>query len=155
MEINNPYNNNDYTLTDSITLNGEVGYVKSYDEAEEIIGVKNITQQVKFSGETLLYEGLGFPFSKEMEDRIDWCGSYASVRFVTCDAPIDPTKIEENLIKSYYGNVEQQYYHRYSDYTGYLWTEEEFVIGGHDLIKILTNNIGKYIHMEIELYKKK
>lgn len=47
-----------------------------------------------------------------------------------------------------------EYYHRYSDYTGYLWTEEEFKCGGHDLLKILEGNMGKYIHIEIELYSR-
>lgn len=39
-------------------------------------------------------------------------------------------------------------------YTGYLWTEEEFKCGGHDLLKILEGNMGKYIHIEIELYSR-
>ena len=36
----------------------------------------------------------------------------------------------------------------------YLWTEEEFKCGGHDLLKILEGNMGKYIHIEIELYSR-
>ena len=52
------------------------------------------------------------------------------------------------------GLTESEYYHRYSDYTGYLWTEEEFKCGGHDLLKILERNMGKYIHIEIELYSR-
>jgi hypothetical protein len=35
--------------------------------------------------------------------------------------------------------VETRYYHRYSDYTGYLWTEEDFIVGGHDIPGILKN----------------
>ena len=38
----------------------------------------------------------------------------------------------ETKIVSMMGEVESQYYHRYSDLTGYLWTDEAFKCGGHD-----------------------
>jgi len=42
--------------------------------------------------------------------------------------------------------------HSYSDLTGYLWITEEFKIGGHDFLKILNSNFGKYIHIEIDFF---
>lgn len=68
--------------------------------------------------------------------------------------PFDMDHIDETKIVSMEGITESEYYHRYSDYTGYLWTEEEFKCGGHDLLKILERNMGKYIHIEIELYSR-
>lgn len=72
---------------------------------------------------------------------------------VTGKTPIDPTKVEETIIESIYGEAEAEYSHRYSDYTGYLWTNEEFKVGGHSIPDILSSHKGEYIHMEIELYE--
>ena len=96
----------------------------------------------------------GFAFSKEMESRCGWLDRYASIQMLTGDTPIDMDHIDETKIVSMEGITESEYYHRYSDYTGYLWTEEEFKCGGHDLLKILERNMGKYIHIEIELYSR-
>ena len=40
--------------------------------------------------------------------------------------------------------------HNYSEYTGYLWTDEECKIGGHDLINELKSYAGKYLNLEIK-----
>jgi hypothetical protein len=140
-------------LVDRIVLNGIVGDVTTGDDNYATLGVKNIAKVITFNGEEIVVNNGGFALTKEMAKKIGWGDYYASIRFVTADQSIDPTKVEEIIISSYYGNVDCEYYHRYSDYTGYLWTDEEFKVGGHDLIKILSNYIGKYIHMEIEMYK--
>ena len=142
-------------LVDTIVLNGIVGYCKTHDENYETIGVKEIKKLVTFKGEVIVTETDGFPLSKEMEERLNWRDNYASVRMVTGSTPIDPTKVEETIIECFYGDIEGHYYHRYSDYTGYLWTEEAFKVGGHDIPNILHSHMGEYIHMEIELYREK
>ena len=80
---------------------------------------------------------------------------YASIQILTGDTPIDMDHIDETKIVSMEGYVNSHYYHRYSDYTGYLWTEEGFKCGGHDIPKILESHMGEYIHMEIGLYERK
>jgi len=140
-------------LVDRIILNGKVGYVNTGDENGETIGVQNVIRKVTFAGEEIVDINSGFPLTKEMEDLLGWGVNFASVRFVTADVPVDPTTVEEKIIESYYGGAKAEYYHRYTDLTGYLWTNEGFEVGGHDIPKILENYVGQYIHMEIELYK--
>lgn len=148
-------NKEDVELEERIILNGKVDYVETGDEQNNTIGIVLMNKIKTFSGETVISNNYGFPLSKEMENKLNWKNCYASVKFVTCDTPIDVEHIEEKIIESYYGLCETQYRHRYSDYTGYLWTDEEFKVGGHDLIKILESHEGEYIHLEIELYKEK
>lgn len=142
-------------LVDTIILNGIVGLCRTHDENYESIGVKEIKKVVTFRGETIVKKDDGFPLTKNMADKIGWTDYFASVRFVTGKTPIDPTKVEETIIECFYGNAKGRYDHVYSDYTGYLWTEEKFIVGGHDIPKILYSHIGEYIHMEIELYEQK
>ena len=140
-------------LKEIIVLNGIVGYCKTHDDADETIGIKTI-QRVRLLNGTYQDRTVDqFPFTKEMEEKCGWRGNYASIQMLTGDTPIDINHIDETKIVSMMGEVSSHYYHRYSDYTGYLWTEEEFKCGGHDIPAILESHIGEYIHMEIELYE--
>ena len=142
-------------LTNTIILNGKVEYCETNDDADEIIGIRSYDSVKKFNGETVEYCSGQYPFSKNLEDICGWAHKYASIQMLTGKTPIDMDHIDETKIVSMMGEVDSKYYHRYSDYTGYLWTEEEFKCGGHDLLKILESHLGEYIHIEIELYNKK
>lgn len=72
-----------------------------------------------------------------------------SVRYFVCDKPTPIQDLEENLVKSVLGIANVKYGMNYSDYTGYLWTDEEFNVGGHNLLSELKTNIGKYLYMEV------
>ena len=142
-------------LKETIILNGKVGNCRTCDENYETIGIKTIAKVKRLNG-TVEEKIVGeFPFTKEMEDRCGWRGSYASIQMLTGDTPIDMDNIEETKIVSMMGEVNSKYYHCYSDLTGYLWTEEGFKCGGHDIPKILRSHFGEYIHMEIELYTRR
>lgn len=144
-----------YKLVDTIVLNGIVDFCNTYDEQEQVIGIKEIQTMKKLKGE--LFESVvgSFPFTKEMEERCGWGGNnFASIQMLTGQTPIDMEHLDETKVVSMEGDVESYYYHRYSEYTGYLWTEEGFKAGGHDIPEILESHVGEYIHMEIELYEK-
>lgn len=46
--------------------------------------------------------------------------------------------------------MESEYYHQYSDLTGYLWTDERFKAGGHDLDIDDGSNVERDFKKEIE-----
>lgn len=139
-------------LKRTIVLNGIVGMCNTCDENDETIGIKTIENVKRLDGTTIEQVTSEFPLTKEMEDLCGWRGNYASIQMLTGDTPIDLNHIDETKIVSMMGEVDSYYYHRYSDLTGYLWTEEEFKCGGHDIPNILLSHMGEYIHMEIELY---
>lgn len=142
-------------LVDTIILNGVIGYCDTDDDNGETIGVKVIQKVKRLNGEVKETVVDSFPFTKEMADKCSWMERYASIQMLTGNTPIDIDHIDETKIVSMMGEVDSEYYHRYSDYTGYLWTEEGFKCGGHDIPKILRSHMGEYIHMEIDLYEKK
>lgn len=142
-------------MVDSIVLNGLVGYCKTHDEGEQTIGVKVIQKVRRLDGTEKETVVDSFPFSKRMQEKCGWRNRYANITFLTGATPIDLDNIDETKIVSMMGEVSSKYYHSYSELTGYLWTEEGFKCGGHDLLDILYSHEGEYIHMEIELYEKK
>ena len=88
------------------------------------------------------------PFVKElMDDK----GSYnrLTVRYWISDTPRTKDELVENTVRQQMGDSEVEFYSHYSDMTGYLWTDEELNVGGHDLKSELKSFLGKYLYMEI------
>lgn len=141
-------------LYKTIILNGKIEYCSTHDENYKTIGVKSYNKIRRLNGEYTEIETGSFPFTQEMAEKCGWYHNYASIQMLVGDTPIDLDHIDETKIVSMMGEVESEYYHRYSDFTGYLWTKEEFICGGHDIPKILSSHIGQYIYMEIELYER-
>lgn len=83
-------------------------------------------------------------------DDINRYGDNLTVRYFIVDKDVSKQELEESLVKQVIGVGDASYCMRYSDITGYLWTDEDLVVGGHDLMAELRGNIGKFLHMEIE-----
>src|SRR5712675_1640367 len=67
---------------------------------------------------------------------------------------IGPKSITKELaleaqVNTQIGELDIKYDAHYSDVTGYLWTDEDFKFGGHDMFVFLENNINKYIFLVI------
>lgn len=69
----------------------------------------------------------------------------ATIKYYISDKEITLEQAEELFIKSLFGQIEADYCMRYSDITGYLWTDEELMVGGHDLLNELKTYNGKYL----------
>lgn len=138
---------------EKIILNGKIDMINTGDDNYESIGIiPSPLTIIAFDG--VVEEGYsrGIIPCKDFEIY----NKVANVRFYIGDSPIsDPDKLDRDRIEYILGKAETDYNHIYSDLTGYLWTDEEFKVGGHDLNEMLYANEGKYIHMEIELYDRK
>jgi hypothetical protein len=78
-------------------------------------------------------------------------GSYISLRYWYCDKPFKREDANEMAFLTAASRV--KYNIVYSEATGYLWTTEEFEIGGHDMVKIwksLCASASIYIIIEID-----
>jgi hypothetical protein len=102
----------------------------------------NGEEDVLFCGENILAEDLQGYIRKN--------GSNLTVRYWIADQPLSPDQLNENFLASLYGAAECDYSVRYSEYTGYLGTDEEINVGGHDLLAELKGSDGKFLRMEVE-----
>ena len=89
------------------------------------------------------------PLAETIADDIDRHGSYLSVRYWTADKAADDDAIAEGAIREMLGDGDAQYRACYSDVTGYLWTDEDINVGGHDLLAELKSHAGRYCLLEI------
>lgn len=100
-------------------------------------------------GEDILFLGDDDPLAEIVSDDIDRYGRYLTVRYWTADAPQDDDAIAEGAIKQLFGEGDAEFNQRYSDITGYLWTDEDLNVGGHDLLAELGAQAGRYCLLEI------
>lgn len=139
-------------LVKTIVLNGKIDHCLTGDEQEQATGIKTVSKQKRFNGEMVEVE-MGFAFTQRLEEEIGWAYKNADVTYMISDKPIkNPEKAMSDYIKFISGAPRVSRHHSYSDLTGYLWTSEDFKIGGHDMLNVLNANFGKYIHIEIDLY---
>lgn len=75
-----------------------------------------------------------------------------SVRYAINDTNNWPATLDEiaaDEVSRLSGDFYADYGAHYSELTGYLWTDEDLTVGGHDLIKVFRENAGKYLWLEI------
>lgn len=87
------------------------------------------------------------------ENELD--GKQIRLNYFISDKEIPREELEEQYLKKISGLVDASIYPVYSDVTGYLWTEESCVVGGHNLYEELSNYVGKYLDMAIEVMEEK
>lgn len=78
---------------------------------------------------------------------------FVTVRFGITNKKTTLEAFQEAYLKFIYsGESETQYSPYYSEITGYLWTEEKFKVGGHDILEILKNYMGQFLVMELIIH---
>jgi hypothetical protein len=77
-------------------------------------------------------------------------GNYVAVRYFTADEEMSIDDLTMDLIKQVSGAAEARHRMKYSEMTGYLWTDEDLKVGGHDVLEELKGHVGRFCHLEIE-----
>lgn len=74
-----------------------------------------------------------------------------TVRYWIANEKCSVLQASEDFIATLMGRAEVKYGARYSEITGYLWTDEDLNVGGHDLIAELKSNVGKYLILQVDI----
>lgn len=157
-QLEAPVSRDELDYIDTIVLDGRIDWVTQkvgWDEEERYVGIRSVSVIPLFRGQVMETVTGEFAFSPEMEKRLGWGDIVADMSYAISDVPVDPSAVAEDAILGYYGLVERKFDVYSSDTSGYLWTDEEFRIGGHSVIDILKGNIGRYVHLEIRTYRPK
>lgn len=87
------------------------------------------------------------PLAQELE----WLsGQRVCVRYWITDKPATKEQAQESFVRSCMGLFEGQYRAHYSETTGYLWTDEDLNVGGHDIMAELRSYVGRWLILEVE-----
>ena len=109
------------------------------------------TLRVGDYGESMdvLFLGNDEPLAEVISDDMDEHGRFLSVRYCTADEPQDDDAIAEGAVRQMLGEGDVRFHQAYSEITGYLWTDEDLNVGGHDLLAELETQAGRYCLLEI------
>ncbi len=92
------------------------------------------------------------PFAEILEDDLNLLGRFVRVRYHISEEQRTLEELEENAVKVMAGAANARYQDHHSDVTGYLWTDEELNVGGHDLLQELRSYEGEYLCMVVYFY---
>jgi hypothetical protein len=93
------------------------------------------------------------PLAEDIAEDIGQYGHYLAVRYWTAAVPRRRKDMIEGAIREMLGAGEAEFGSRYSEVTGYLWTDEDIMVGGHDLLEELKSQAGRYCLLEISYSK--
>ena len=82
----------------------------------------------------------------------DFEAKQVTVKYWTSDEEKTKKELQENVIRKLFGDVDAKYNAVYSEITGYLWTDEELNVGGHNLLEEIRSYLGKYIYLEVDIH---
>jgi hypothetical protein len=80
-------------------------------------------------------------------------GRFATIRYFVSTIPRTLDELTEDLWKKLYGDVDAEFHVHYSDITGYLWTDEELHVGGHDLLREIHSYMRSWMLLEVTYNK--
>lgn len=106
--------------------------------------------KIKFGGEWDILM-IGNVSVVQTAENIDRCT--ANLRYYISNTPITKENAVANFLQSFYSGVSDVNgtYVWGSSWTGIYAQNDDFEIGGHDIVKELTTHIGKYCYLIIEV----
>jgi hypothetical protein len=78
-----------------------------------------------------------------------------SIRYWTSEKELDDDAIKQKAVEEILGLIDAKYRARFSEVTGYLWTDENFKVGGHDMLARLTSEIPRFLLLEMTVHEYK
>lgn len=93
------------------------------------------------------------PLAEQIKNLMEEHGDFLSVNYYVAPERFTPEEVTGFVARLMVGEGYANVGHAYSEVTGYLWTDEEIKVGGHDLIAELTTHKGKFVQLEIGFSK--
>lgn len=86
-------------------------------------------------------DGCPTPLSHVVELDMENHGRYLSVSYYLFDLELSEEEMREAWVRQVMGLGRAEYGMAYSEITGYLWTDNELKVGGHDLLEELASHL--------------
>jgi hypothetical protein len=80
--------------------------------------------------------------AEALEKIADWGRQIISFQFHVADKPLSYHALQQELVKASLGVATARFSHAYSDLTGYLWTNEEAEVGGHNVLEQINEMVA-------------
>ena len=119
--------NGTYKLLESLKYKGILS-LQDYGESEDIITLEEVDEKGLEEGTV---EKDQIPFVEMISEHIN--EKFVTVKYYLCNSEVPESRIQEEWLKKLFGDTESEYDVNFSETTGYLWTDQNLIIGGHNL----------------------
>lgn len=86
-----------------------------------------------------------------LTDELSWIsGTQVTIRYWVSDKQVTKDEANDTFMQICMGGSRVRFSAHYSELTGYLWTDEDLIVGGHDLLDELKSYEGKWLIMEVD-----
>lgn len=90
--------------------------------------------------------------SEPLAEKLDYLHrKFATVQYYISDKKVTLEQAQEKFLNSLFGQIDVDYTMQYSETSGYLWTDEEFNVGGHNLLQELKTYHNKYLILIVDI----
>lgn len=93
------------------------------------------------------------PLAQRLKWDMEKHGNYLSVQYFIAAKKCSLESCKRGMLQLLTGNGNAEYFMKFSDITGYLWTTEDLMVGGHDLLRELKSYAGKYVYLDVMFSK--
>lgn len=123
-------------------------------ELKTVTGWIYVEEEPENYHESLFVRGGGSDVEDEpLAERLEFMDCRTvTVRYWVAEKQCTKEEAVEDFAGTLMGRAKSDFGARYSEITGYLWTDEHIQVGGHDLLDELKSYIGQFLILEIELH---
>jgi hypothetical protein len=90
-------------------------------------------------------------YDEPLAERLKWMtGKQVCVRYWVTDKQVTICEAQEGFVNRLMGLGAVDFQTHYSDITGYLSTDEDLNVGGHDLLREFRSYLGKWLILEVD-----
>lgn len=91
----------------------------------------------------------------ERLDDLGLVGKQVSVRWWSAAVEAATDTIKEEFVNVVLGYADVEFGAYYNETTGFLWFDEKFVVGGHDLVARIAAEEGRWVVLEIDVHDRR
>ena len=110
-------------------------------------------EQYGEADDILFLSTIDVPFAEELQCLVD---KRITLHYWISAEQMTKQQAQEEFLRALYGMLygacDGKFVVHYSEITGYLWTDEELMVGGHDIIQELKSHIGKWLILEVRIH---
>lgn len=122
-------------------------------ELKTLIGWITLEEEQENYHESLFLRGGGGEEEEPLAERLEFMdGRQVTVRYWIAEKECTKEEAVEDFAGALMGRAEADFGARYSEYTGYLWTDENIGVGGHDLLRELRGYDRQFLILEVEVH---
>lgn len=133
-------------MTKRVVVTGKLCWITNYEGHESVAILVSGTGDKEKDNHV-------FRLSEYLPEQIPNEWQYPEAKIIVMSYALSNIELTDKnfadyFLQKFYGQLEADYYLKYSEITGYLWTHETLEINHHNLLSIFEEHVGENLYVE-------